>query len=294
MWILNLLILVILFIKKFRALFIPLLSFSLIQFVIDLVYKYSDAIVCITPIGSIKSLIIYIIGSYWFIIILFVSELLSNTAVKLAKSGFKSTNIWVQFITMTVFWIALVMLPRPMIMFSIYLTCLQAMYPFFILGWLCKQINIFEVIRKYHTVACTATLVMLMGCMFWFRKEDFIYFQNFDFWNGIGSILQKIGTVGKIIIGGLVGIVFSYSLIIVLTKYINLKFLAKVGTCALGIYLIQAIVFENICNRYGFRIGNGLLYMILAIGVTALCYGVVLLLRKNNLTSKFMLGKTFK
>ena len=76
-----------------------------------------------------------------------------------------------------------------------------------------------------------------------------------------------------------------------------MSLLRKLGKVSIGIYLLSGIIFWFLIKEYG-RIDDSYRYMIkagyvvgLSVVLTAVCYGVCIILQKFKITNKLFLGK---
>lgn len=273
---------------RFKTLIVPLLSFSIIQFVLSIIIMiiFRTSLITLQDIG--REFIYKIVGSYWFIIILFCFILLTNLAYKIS---FKSTHTYKGRSILTVLcglWLASFLIPRPNIPYSIYITYLQGMYPFFVMGWLFKRLNIVELIKNHNLCSSIISGVLFILMLIWFSKDDFIYFQNYSFWNNPITFLDIFMHEGKLIVGGLIGTIFTIAFFSSIIKYV--RPLQYLGISTLGMYLIQGVIFNVVLINYCPQVNNDILYFFISVFITFISYSLSVLLSKFKF-GRFVIGK---
>lgn len=273
---------------RFKTLIVPLFSFSIIQFFLSIIIIliFKSSLITLQDIG--REFVYKIVGSYWFIIILFCFILLTNLAYKFSVGlthKYKSSSI---LLILCCIWLTSFLIPRPNLQYSIYITYLQGMYPFFIFGWLFKRLNIVEWIKKYNLFTSIISGALFIIMLIWFSKNDFIYFQNYSFWNNSITFLDIFVHEGKLIVGGLIGIIFTIAIISTIIKYV--RPLQYWGKNTLGMYLIQGVIFNVFLINYCPLVNNDILYFLISILITFVSYSLTVLLSKFEL-GRFVLGK---
>lgn len=271
--------------KKFKTLIIPLICFSVLQFIICLFFDTLNG-ASLTPYTLIREFLYKIVGSYWFIIILTCFFILSNIANKLSKDDRVFT-----LITMLLLWILTFLLPRPMLPFNLYITYLQGMFPFFILGWIFYKFNLISTIKKYSFPIFLISSALLILIITYTIKDDFIYFQNYDIWFKKKSLLNVVKAEGWLVIGGIVGIIATFSSFSLLKHTRIIDYIRPVGKQTLGIYLIQGVIFNSILIYHCPQLYNDILYFIIAIGITSISYFSCIVLDKTKF-GRISLGKS--
>lgn len=115
---------------------------------------------------------------------------------------------------------------------------------------------------------------------------------------GIIYVLSMLITPLRIeIITGTFGSGLICGIFYCLCKKYKMSLLRKLGKVSIGIYLLSGIIFWFLIKEYG-RIEDSYRYMIkagyvvgLSVVLTAVCYGVCIILQKFKITNKLFLGK---
>lgn len=275
--------------RKFKSLVIPLVTFAIITTIFE--WGYNSFTGVRLPVQTVvKSFIFNITQLYWFVIVLIGSIFLSNISFKVLKIFRKNSSKQGYIITLIISAIILFLIPHCPV--DSYLTKLEGMYPFFISGWIFRKLNILDGISKHKTSILVISTMLLLLCVLWFSKDDFIYFLNLDIYRGWDNLFHLFYSFIKLMIGGLIGIVFSLALFSLIERSINCTLLSKIGQYTLGIYLTQGLFFNVVLLHWPVELKNEIGYFITSIGITLLCFYMCFFLAKNKCISQLTLGKT--
>lgn len=275
---------------KFKSLIIPLIAFSVISYILSLTYIYIKEIYPMTLYVICREFFYKIVGSYWFIIVLFFCILITNTAFKIALRFKSQKNKLSKPLVLIIVCLLLYLIPRPNFPFSLYITYLQGMFPFFITGWCFKEFKIMERLKRNNIVILIITIPLMILSIMWFSKNDFIYFQNFSYVNNPIHIYEVFLIECKLYIGGIIGIVLTIVLFQELHKFSIIDNLQWIGKETLGIYLIQGVIFNVFLVNYCPQIRNDFFYFLVSILITTACYYTAKLLKRSRFGS-LILGK---
>lgn len=220
-------------------------------------------------------------SSYWFINVLLLclvyGKFLNSFATKQGLSKFFILLCGV----ITLFFIPEVGF------FARNIKLMKCFFPFFVMGWVCKEERLFNYFDKKLAATAAICFVLIMGGIYIHKgREWFAYQMQFNFGTGDAIIAFEM-----FLFFGVIGILFSFCLIKLITNNIKLPFLSRIGKQTLGIYLSQGIIFNVIFKETTIDIGNSLLYCLTAVMITASCSMAVGLLEKNRYLSKYLLGK---
>lgn len=222
-------------------------------------------------------------SSYWFINVLLMCLVYGKFLNSLAaKQGLS------KYFTLLCGAIVLFFIPE-VNLFARNIKLMKFFFPFFALGWACSELHVFEYFdskKKLATIAAVCCVLIMGGIYIHKGSEWFAYQMQFNINKGDSIIALEM-----FYFLGVIGIVFSYCLIKLITNNIKLPFLSRIGKQTLGIYLIQGIIFNVIFRETIINIGNSLLYFLTAVMITASCSMAVGLMEKNKFLSKYLLGK---
>lgn len=245
-----------------------------------------------TPVfEGFKILLGKCITSYWFLKALFIFYVLTSALYLISKK-----NKLLAILS------ALLLLLLPTNILD-YVHCIS-MYPYFIVGLLLyKYEKIFFHNKKL--IVIVSALIYLMLSYFYHPREYNMYNHLFS-WNAEYLYLYVIRFI--------IGISASFVCIILIRKictmfngHKTINFLAKIGTCTLGIYIFQqnftvplTYIMELVRSINPFRntlwefiYFDYIFCFILTITITAVCTIIVLVLRKTKYLRLILLGEKF-
>ncbi|MDE6575376.1 MAG: acyltransferase family protein [Muribaculaceae bacterium] len=265
-------------IKKWNTLLLPMCIFCLISTAIQWAYNPMAANDLLEWRGG-KLLLISIIKGYWFIWALLYSVLFFRFFYYLFKKiGFA----WVSLISL----IAIMLIPRwlpvPHFMYT------QSMYPFFVLGLISKEYEIFPKIycsRLKTSIAILSIAVFATLYCVYTEKEDFFYYYV------LISTSQWLLWYGLMIIAGVCGILILSFAGRRLTKLgLIPDSLIQIGQYTLSIYLMQGVLCK-LAEYKDWDREDWYVYLFIAIFIFILLGSMAILLSRFKLTSKIFLGK---
>ena len=143
-----------------------------------------------------KKVVVYFLydflACYWFIPVAFLCCLISRISYKIYP------NIAISGLIQ---WLVLVIFPFGN--FYPILAYLKAMYPFFILGLLCRYYDWISIIRKQPLIIGLCSLILFILLFPWFNKYRFFY--SFT----IISVQEMIINYGALLVAGISGSILS-------------------------------------------------------------------------------------
>lgn len=231
------------------------------------------------------------ITSYWFLKALFIFYVLTSVLYQISKK-----NKLLAILSAAL----LLLLPTNILD---YVHCIS-MYPYFIVGLLlykCEK----KFFHNKKLIMIVSALIYLMLSYFYHSRDYNMYDHHFD-WNTEYLYLYVIRFI--------IGISASFVCIILIRKicmmfkgHKTIDFLAKIGTCTLGIYIFQqnftvplTYIVELVRSINPFRdtpwefiYFDYIFCFILTITITAVCTIIVLVLRKTKYLRLILLGEKF-
>ena len=170
-----------------------------------------------------------------------------------------------------------------------HLMSFKAMYPFFILGYLCRKFNLWDYIRRYQIRSGIISGVFFLSCYFIYHGDSFFYhFAKMP-------VRELIPCYFLMLISGSSGVVLFLILAMQLSK-IEGRFIGLIkyfGQYTFAIYMIQGVFYTWVMKQ-NYYLHNDLFYFLLAVLSFVLICLLVFLLAKNWFTSRYLLGKIYK
>ena len=166
------------------------------------------------------------------------------------------------------------------------------MYPFFILGYLFFNYDIFSKLLKFKFITILVASIFLV-CLITCDSSNFMYVkpQLLDIWNSNNHFIGLFKYYGFMILAGLSGIYLSYFAILKFTEYSKLFALLKdVGKYTFAIYMMQGIIFNSICKYYAINLEYHIIAFIVSLIITYLLYKFSKVISKVKYLN-FLVGK---
>jgi fucose 4-O-acetylase-like acetyltransferase len=262
--------------KKFHSLLLPCITWGIVAFV-GLHFT----------LGNNLSLPLTLVDNFWFLKSLFVCYLIGWLFFRI-----KGLNL--RYSTILGGGIALV------ISLLVVKYDVSRMFPCFMMGMLINHFNLPKSNKKQELLLASGFLFIILS---------FYWSNHHELWTGPYTLLQYIcgeGTFSAILFNYVykiaIGVSGSIMFILLFQKLFDhrenkcLKFIASIGTCTLGIYIVQTYFLERLLARLVHLSGNYVVNMfvvtpIASIIVLLICYYCVVLLSKNKYVSMLFLGK---
>lgn len=260
----------------FFRIVVPLLSFSIISFII---LKH-NGISSLNLIPLIKSTIHHFLSSLWFLWAVLYSSLLLGVSNKL-----KIDRIWIQ----TVMVAALYCIPD-------YLnTCnFKFMYPYFLFGYFVKKNNLLQVIRGKELITGIFSIgIYLLLITLFYTSDTYIYTTQIYIFKGDGVSFHLYNDALRLIVGFL-GIAGCISLL----KYMYDKaalnqtyyVLTDLGRKSLGIYCFQDLIVSYIPKITPPNTTPMLTLFITFVGLLIISYSLTKICNSNKILNSVFLG----
>lgn len=251
---------------RWKSLLRPMIFYSLVI--------YTEAIIWggnLSVLGPIKAYI----NSYWFIWAVIYSLIFMYVSIRILKLNSALTVLMA---------IATCLIPSkfiPIPHFSLF----QAMLPFFLFGFYCKQYDILDKIyRKFNYIAPSALFIFFCCLYFYNGRNSFYFFREMAF-------IEMMKSFCFMLIAGTSGIILCYCLIkYSLTKLKNVDFAITAGQYTFAIYMMQGIVF-NTLQHYNLNFREYWLCWIVAILIFGAINTLIKIVREAKLLSLLLLGK---
>lgn len=268
--------------SKLLAIGIPMLSFLFLG-------NLPDYLSCIIH-GHIKTFIFIYIknigGSYtmWFLF-----SILQNMSI-IAIMTRISKNKYGQYVMMTLIFVGFLFIPDNML-----LAVHKYMFPFFCIGYILKQNNVYPYYSSTNIKAIAILTLLSIGAIIWFDIDTYIYTTGICI---IGDYINQLCIDFKRIA---IALIVSYTfiqyvhLLSKLNKGVVYNFCLRLGQASLFIYgfnifsdtlYIKALSYFNINFEFNYLIP--LLYAICIIFIASYAYK---LSGKNKVTKLLLLGK---
>ena len=270
--------------RKFIQLFIPSVSTYFLTGIILIFLRH-------TPfIGGLQSLLGYCVSSYWFLKALFIFYVLTTILYLLWKK-----IKWLPAICI----ILLLLLP---IKILDYVHCIS-MYPFFIVGLLLWKYE--DAFFKRKKLIILISLLLYISLSYFYTPKEYNMYDHLFSWNSEYLLLYFI----RILIGisaSFICIICIRELCIKTGENRITNYLAKIGTCTLGIYVFQqnfmvtgkyycVNLVQNINpfknTAYEFIYYDYIFCFLCAIIITLICTYMVIIIRKTKYLKLILLGE---
>ena len=258
----------VLILKKFKELFIPIVSFSVIEIFIKLIIVGPQSIVDILSI---------IIKPLWFLWAVFIISLIMTFINKKLNDS---------FIIICLLFIITFFLPS-----FLDLHLIGFMYPYFVIGYFVnkysKKMNI-----RFNTVIY---LLLLLVCLtIYVILFKYYNYNSFIYTTGM-SILHNFNQFFIDIYRFIIGLIGS-SIIIFGVKLLNIKstnnLVVTISTNTLGIYAISNLIFKVIIIVTKSLSGLNYIVLLLETLFTMIaCLIIIKIISKSSIASKLFLGK---
>lgn len=270
--------------KKFIQLFIPSLTTYLVTGIILIFLRH-------TPfITGIHSLLGYCITSYWFLKALFIFYVLTSILYLL----------WNKNKLLPIFSV-IIILTFPIKVLD-YVHCIS-MYPYFLLGLLLRKYE--NILFNNKRTIVIVSLVVFALLSYFYSPSEYNMYDHLFSWEKEYLLLYIVRfTIG--VSASLVCILVIRQICLYIGENKFVMYLAKLGTCTLGIYVFQQnfMVFgkyycKEIVQRinpfrdtaYEFIYFDYIFCFILAIIITLICAYMVIVLRKTKYLRLILLGE---
>ena len=263
--------------KKFIQLWIPSLTAFALMFLFVWATKYN-------PCPELMDFSWFgFFNAVWFLKSVFFCYLIGYLFIKLLH------NPWLAAITSSVI----------VLLFPIFNTDnVDYMLPMFWLGYLCKLHQ--AVIDKHHKTLLILSIVLFGLLLIKWSGRLTVYMvpiRTIDWssmtidWNNLGITLYRmaIGMAGSMFFFLLAPIVYKKIADWKITPVLN-----NIGRCTLGIYWLQTFLLECTWHGIGLYVNTATSFIVAPIIMVielALCYQIVLLLKKNKITKLLILGE---
>lgn len=274
--------------KKSRQLLLPSISTYFLVGIVLMALRNQNFFT------HIDNLLFFCTQSFWFLKALFVYYIIAS----LYRIIFLKSRIFF-YITILVTFLCIRILPPQYVDF-VHIT---TMFPYFIIGLLFY--NYQNKIFKNHKLIMTLSLmIFIILSHFWQSNEYNIYTHPIE-WNSQYLRLYLIRTI--------IGTTGSLSIILIIKKFLYkqnsnwVTKIAQIGNATLGIYIFQYFIIARFINLkclpyiaylnilkgtnveslfYDF-----ILTPIISLIILIVCWLLVLIIRKNNITKLFFLGE---
>lgn len=257
------------FLKKFRQLILPAISFTLIFFLLGC-YEYNGFI------PFIKKLI----NNFWFLRCAFVCFIYFY--IFAFNQKFRNVGILVS------------LLLSPFITYQHF----EIMYPSFVLGYFLRNYRC--KIESSKKSICLISGVIFITLLIFF-DEKFWRIPSFTLNLNSPDFIQYWYLKGYLLIIGILGVIFFLSLFLniapLFKSFYNSKYVNKVGQYTLGIYLLQALLIEIILRKY-INIGNSDTFLYnfvicpaISLIVLIICVSIIDMINRFKVLSFVLLGK---
>lgn len=260
--------------NKFFRLLVPILSFSIIAFLLRLLviekFGFGILTLIIKFIGTVT-------GSLWFLWAVFLCSML----IKFVHDYMKDNKYIYCIIIVLSFLIPDIQ----------YLSLYKFVFPFFLIGYFLskKDIKYNTKINKYFPLLMLLFYFLIKN----FDKAKFIYTSGYSILNNWGQIYNDIYRF----IAGLLGsaLIFVFAKMIINEKR-NYKFLTFIGKRTLGLYLISSMIFDYvfkivILNYNDFNYIRTLIFFIIIFSISLIVH---IILEKIPIVSNLFLGQSSK
>lgn len=225
---------------------------------------------------------IYILNtapSYWF-----VWAILAYSILIYFLSKIKRHNTILLIISSIV--LTLISVPYP------HYSIVQSMYPFFILGYLCKALSI-DKLLVFTKKILPLILLSFVACFFLWKRNIFVYETPSSFYD-IYSLKITIFRFIASCISSISILHILYYIYCKTSSYKLILFICKIGKETFGIFLIQELFFliigKYILNNFSIK-ANNIECIIISIIISIIFYCITLGLSKNKFTKTIFLGK---
>lgn len=270
--------------KKARQLLLPSISTYFIVGILLIFLRHQEFN------KGLISLLGYCCTSYWFLKALFVFYIITTAFILLWRWKRMAGIIWLT---------GILMIPAE---YLDYVHCIST-FPYFLTGLLIyKYEKIFVCNQKVITVSSVIIYSVLISL---YRIPDYNMYNHLFGWNanalGIYAVRTLIG-----ISGGMTAIMLMRCLFKHRKETRIMKCLSEIGTCTLGIYVFHRmiVIFINyfglvIINKLNIFEGTSLdvwfynyvICLVSAIGMLAVSYFIIQIVRKNKYLKLILLGE---
>lgn len=274
--------------NRIERLIVPILSFSVINYLLDIIVNGKSIMAF-----SIKQLGIQTLDNMWFLWAVFYCSVI----VCLINKFLEDKLIFYVFIYIITF-----IIPDDYGM-----RYYKWMYLYFVIGYLFGKyrdtISI-KYMKNRLDLSPVLTGILLLDCFIFFillRKYNFdsyIYWSGYCIFNGKGAQYMLKTDIYRTImglLGSILILVFGYFALKIFNDS-KLKFLivgiSNIGKKSMGIYWISTLLFNHLIQKITSDLG-GLNYIIMlaeTIIIVGGCYMMAALINKNKLASTFILG----
>lgn len=262
--------------KKFDSLVVPILSWSLLPFVIFLFEHWNEGLTMYNVVGAYVNKVLY---SLWFLWAVFWCSI-----VVLIVYYWCRNSLWIYMLLFVIsFFVP-----------DIYhLDLYKYMYPYFIIGFLYREGNYKERFRRIYSsnYFLLVTGILFAVLLLFYGYEDYIYTSRHCIVNRWGS---QLGIDIYRYAIGFVGSTFVILGLYKVKRYLKILFpvLSYVGRRTMGIYILSGIIFLHMFLPLTGGL-DGLNYGIIiveSIGVLFLCSIVIEIIVRFKWLDRFLLG----
>lgn len=222
-------------------------------------------------------------NSVWFLKCLLFCILIMWPLCKLVK------NDWLAALTAT---LAIIFIPGAEIV------NLNFMLPMFCLGMLCG--GHLDQIEKHRTLLFVISAVLFVGLLFFWSGRLTVYMVPTKTLTAGGIDWHNLGITLYRLLIGMAGTMFFFLIAKPIWEWTRgsrfTDLLCRIGGATLGIYVLQTFTLEMLVNSLHIYVPIPWSYLvapILAVAELALCYSLVLLIRRSRLASLLFLGEKF-
>lgn len=259
-----------LFLKKFKELLIPCLSWGVIVIVVSQIIGRE---------GDLKKGLIYaaVVKEYWFLRSLFFCYLL----------GYVITRCNNTFKIILLICVSVISLYK-----------LNVMFPAFICGYYIRQHSMLE-----NPKFASLKVVLPLAGIFLFLN----FFCDAHFLNTNNNVPEFFKT-GSLCVWGnyfyitfyriVVGLSGSLVIVILFYKYVKCppSFICKIGSVTMGIYLVQRVLLERLLPQMFKYEGDVIVFDVIisplfSIAIMIACYYIILLIQRSKITRQILLGR---
>lgn len=260
--------------SKFKGTIIPIFSFSIISFLLD-VFQGNLTITLKNILPSFLNVFIY---NLWFLWTIFFCSVI----IAIIKHKFNDNLL----IYLTIFLISFIIPDIYLLQYY------KFMYPYFLLGYLFNKYKhyLLPKLKTKENIILGVSLMTYILLLIFFNYNSYIYTSGHYILNG-HLTKQLLIDIYRYIIG----FVGSIVIILLTKKIINNKkipFMAKIGESTMGIYMISSLIFVYVFPYISSRITTKYFIPIEFLLVLFLSYLLTKLLNKFSFTRKYFLGKS--
>lgn len=254
--------------RKIKQLLLPMFFWCVISWSLQVYLNLTSAG---TPILAVKSLYGAIESGYWFIWSLFICSVYTKIVLSISRG--KKLGV---ICGLLLFYA----IPQCDQMAVFHLDETKFMLPFYYGGYLLSKYDWKQSVSKIWFFI--TSLIIYIICCVYVRPNMFIYLLNLDFWHN--PFFYNYIHLLFLLIAGFAGI---YCFLFISQKIsferCGLSYISSLGQSTLGIYLIQGVLFNVILKWRPIIIGNHVVWFLLSVLITLVCYLVVYIFKKTRI-----------